>query len=61
MLAHAAVAEGDATLVMQEAMRLDKEAGKIAPNSIEDEGIKKDQPALPESLQEMLLFPYEEG
>ena len=60
-LAHAAVAEGDANLVMQEALRSDRDAGRVAPNAIEDSEIQKDQPALPDALQELLLFPYEEG
>jgi hypothetical protein len=60
-LAHAAVTEGDANLVMQEALRADRQSGKVMPNFLEDSGNQEDQPPLPEALQEMLLFPYEEG
>jgi hypothetical protein len=60
LMAHAAVAEGDANLVMQEAFR-GRKTDSDGDNFGLDGEVDQRSPEIPESLREMLLFPYEQG
>lgn len=60
LMAHAAVSEGDANLVMREAIREQPDSSPKEVGAVEDPGATSSA-AIPEELQEILLFPYEYG
>lgn len=61
LMAHAAVSEGDANFVMREAIREQPERSTKEVGAIEDIKNSAAMPLIPDELQEILLFPYEEG